>query len=131
MKQVSGSIKLDLAQFREMEAFSQFASDLDQSTRKLLERGRRLTEILKQSQYSPLSVEQQVVVIFAGVNGYLDEIDLQDITKFESDLLSSLKTEGKEILSAIETEQTISDKLKPKIEDFITNISRKYKKESI
>ena len=95
MKQVSGSIKLDLAQFREMEAFSQFASDLDQSTRKLLERGRRLTEILKQSQYSPLSVEQQVVVIFAGVNGYLDEIDLQDITKFESDLLSSLKTEGK------------------------------------
>ena len=128
MKQVSGSIKLDLAQFREMEAFSQFASDLDQSTRKLLERGRRLTEILKQSQYSPLSVEQQVVVIFAGVNGYLDEIDLQDITKFESDLLSSLKTEGKEILSAIETEQTISDKLKPKIEDFITNISRKYKK---
>ena len=66
MKQVSGSIKLDLAQFREMEAFSQFASDLDQSTRKLLERGRRLTEILKQSQYSPLSVEQQVVVIFAG-----------------------------------------------------------------
>ena len=131
MKQVSGSIKLDLAQFREMEAFSQFASDLDQSTRKLLERGRRLTEILKQSQYSPLSVEQQVVVIFAGVNGYLDEIDLQDITKFESDLLSSLKTEGKEILSAIEKEQTISDKLKPKIEDFITNISRKYKKESI
>ena len=131
MKQVSGSIKLDLAQFREMEAFSQFASDLDQSTRKLLERGRRLTEILKQSQYSPLSVEQQVVVIFAGVNGYLDEIDLQDITKFESDLLSSLKTEGKEILSAIETEQKISDKLKPKIEDFITNISRKYKKESI
>ena len=131
MKQVSGSIKLDLAQFREMEAFSQFASDLDQSTRKLLERGRRLTEILKQSQYSPLSVEQQVVVIFAGVNGYLDEIDLQDITKFESDLLSSLKTEGKEILNAIEKEQTISDKLKPKIEDFITNISRKYKKESI
>ena len=131
MKQVSGSIKLDLAQFREMEAFSQFASDLDQSTRKLLERGRRLTEILKQSQYSPLSVEQQVVVIFAGVNGYLDEIDLQDITKFESDLLSSLKTEGKEILSAIESEQTISDKLKPKIEDFIINISQKYKKESI
>ena len=131
MKQVSGSIKLDLAQFREMEAFSQFASDLDQSTRKLLERGRRLTEILKQSQYSPLSVEQQVVVIFAGVNGYLDEIDLQDITKFESDLLSSLKTEGKEILSTIESEQTISDKLKPKIEDFITNISQKYKKESI
>ncbi len=131
MKQVSGSIKLDLAQFREMEAFSQFASDLDQSTRKLLERGRRLTEILKQSQYSPLSVEQQVIVIFAGVNGYLDEIDLKDITKFESDLLNSLKTEGKELLGSIEKEQTISDKLKPRIENFISNISQKYKKESI
>ena len=80
MKQVSGSIKLDLAQFREMEAFSQFASDLDQSTRKLLDRGRRLTEILKQPQYSPLKVEEQVVVIFAGVNGFLDNIEINAVT---------------------------------------------------
>ena len=82
MKQVSGSIKLDLAQFREMEAFSQFASDLDQSTRNLLERGRRLTEILKQPQYSPLKVEEQVVVVFAGVKGFLDQIEINKITKF-------------------------------------------------
>merc|ERR1712054_125018 len=81
MKQVSGSIKLDLAQFREMEAFSQFASDLDQSTRNLLERGRRLTEILKQPQYSPLKVEEQVVVVFAGVKGFLDQIEINKITK--------------------------------------------------
>ena len=88
MKQVSGSIKLDLAQFREMEAFSQFASDLDQSTRNLLERGRRLTEILKQPQYSPLKVEEQVVVVFAGVKGFLDQIEINKITKFEDLLLS-------------------------------------------
>ena len=78
MKQVSGSIKLDLAQFREMEAFSQFASDLDQSTKNLLERGRRLTEILKQPQYSPLKVEEQVVVIFSGVKGFLDKIEIKN-----------------------------------------------------
>ena len=95
MKQVSGSIKLDLAQFREMEAFSQFASDLDQSTRNLLERGRRLTEILKQPQYSPLNVEEQVVIIFSGVNGFLDKIEVNDITKFETFLLSKLRTQVK------------------------------------
>ena len=95
MKQVSGSIKLDLAQFREMEAFSQFASDLDQSTRNLLERGRRLTEILKQPQYSPLKVEEQVVVIFAGVKGFLDKIDINKITQFETFLLSTLRSKEK------------------------------------
>jgi len=97
MKQVSGSIKLDLAQFREMEAFSQFASDLDQSTRNLLERGRRLTEILKQPQYKPLKVEEQVVVIFSGVRGHLDKIAINDITTFEKYLLEKIQHEGKHI----------------------------------
>ena len=97
MKQVSGSIKLDLAQFREMEAFSQFASDLDQSTRNLLERGRRLTEILKQPQYAPLKVEEQVVVIFSGVRGHLDKISINDITNFEKYLLEKIRHEGKQI----------------------------------
>ena len=129
MKQVSGSIKLDLAQFREMEAFSQFASDLDQSTRKLLERGRRLTEILKQPQYTPLSVEEQVIVIFAGVNGFLDQIEISDVTDFENELLSKLKTSGKEIISEIKKNQNISDELKPKIEDFLSNIVKKFIKE--
>ena len=96
MKQVSGSIKLDLAQFREMEAFSQFASDLDQSTKDLLERGRRLTEILKQPQYKPLKVEQQVLIIFAGVKGYLDKISVNDVTKFESFLLEQMQDKEKE-----------------------------------
>jgi len=129
MKQVSGSIKLDLAQFREMEAFSQFASDLDQSTRKLLERGRRLTEILKQPQYTPLSVEEQVIVIFAGVNGFLDQIEISDVTNFENELLSQLKTSGKEIISEIKKNQNISVELKPKIEDFLSKIVKKFIKE--
>ena len=129
MKQVSGSIKLDLAQFREMEAFSQFASDLDQSTRMLLERGRRLTEILKQPQYTPLSVEEQVIVIFAGVNGFLDKIDISDITNFEKELLLQLKSDGKHIISELKKSQNISDELKLKIESFVSNVTKKFVKE--
>ena len=126
MKQVSGSIKLDLAQFREMEAFSQFASDLDQSTRNLLDRGRRLTEILKQPQYKPLTVEEQVVVIYAGVNGFLDKIEIKDVTNFEKDLLKKLKIDGKDIIDSIVKEQSIPDNLKVKIDDFLNEVSEKY-----
>ena len=126
MKQVSGSIKLDLAQFREMEAFSQFASDLDQSTRKLLDRGRRLTEILKQPQYKPLSAEEQVVIIFAGVNGFLDKIPINKVTKFEESLLSEMSTSGKDLIETLVKEQKISDSLKPKIESFLKQISDKF-----
>ena len=85
MKQVAGTIKLELAQFREMEAFAQFGSDLDVATQKLIERGRKLTEILKQDQYSPLLVEEQVVIIYAGVKGYLDQIDVKNISKWEKE----------------------------------------------
>ena len=126
MKQVSGSIKLDLAQFREMEAFSQFASDLDQSTRNLLERGRRLTEILKQPQYSPLKVEEQVVVVFAGVKGFLDQIEINKITKFEDLLLSELRSKEKKIIESITKEQAISDTLEKKISDFLQSLSKKF-----
>ena len=126
MKQVSGSIKLDLAQFREMEAFSQFASDLDQSTRNLLERGRRLTEILKQPQYSPLKVEEQVVVVFAGVKGFLDQIEINNITKFEDLLLSELRSKEKKIIESITKEQAISETLEKKISDFLQSLSKKF-----
>jgi F-type H+-transporting ATPase subunit alpha len=122
MKQVSGSIKLDLAQFREMEAFSQFASDLDQSTKDLLERGRRLTEILKQPQYQPLKVEQQVLIIFAGVNGYLDKISVNDVTKFESFLLEQMQDKGKNIISKIEKEQSLSEQLEGEINIFLEKV---------
>ena len=129
MKQVSGTIKLDLAQFREMEAFSQFASDLDQSTRKLLDRGRRLTEILKQPQYKPLKVEQQVVVIFAGVNGYLDDIDIKDVTKFEDELLNELESSGKDLVNIINKEKSLSKETEEKLKSFVSKISEKFKKE--
>ena len=130
MKQVSGSIKLDLAQFREMEAFSQFASDLDQSTRNLLERGRRLTEILKQPQYAPLKVEEQVVVIFSGVRGHLDKISINDITNFEKYLLEKIRNDGKQILESIKKEQSISDELDSKLSDFVENCVKKFLEEN-
>ena len=109
MKQVAGSIKLELAQYREMAAFSQFASDLDAATQRLLSRGERLTELLKQGQYSPLSVEEQVVVIFAGVRGYLDSLDVGKVGQFEEYLLRDIQTNHEAILEAIRTEGGISD----------------------
>ena len=122
MKQVAGSIKLELAQYREMAAFAQFSSDMDASTRQLLERGARLTELLKQPQYSPMLVEEQVAVIFAGVKGYLDKVALIDIGRFEAGLLDMLRGSGKDILNTIRDEQKISDvtdaKLRAVIESF-------------
>ena len=126
MKQVSGSIKLDLAQFREMEAFSQFASDLDQSTRNLLERGRRLTEILKQPQYSPLKVEEQVVVIFSGVKGFLDKIGISEITKFESFLLKKLRNQGKDILKTIKEQKSLSEDTETKLNQFLESTTNEF-----
>ncbi len=119
MKQVSGSIKLDLAQFREMESFSQFASDLDQSTRNLLDRGRRLTEILKQAQYMPLKVEEQVVVIFAGVKGFLDKVEIGAVTSFEKFLLTKIRGDGKVLLEKIRIEESISQELEKNLNVFI------------
>jgi F-type H+-transporting ATPase subunit alpha len=127
MKQVAGSIKLELAQYREMEAFAQFGSDLDVATQKLLARGQRLTELLKQHQYSPLVVEEQVIVIYAGVKGYLDKIETKDIGRFEKELLTSIKASHKELLKSIATEQKISDeneaKLKTILEKFVSNFA--------
>jgi F-type H+-transporting ATPase subunit alpha len=109
MKQVAGSIKGELAQYREMAAFAQFGSDLDAATQRLLNRGARLTELLKQPQFSPLKTEEQVAVIFAGVNGYLDKLPVASVGKFEQGLLSYLRSEGSAILDAIRTEKAISD----------------------
>ena len=115
MKQVAGSIKLELAQYREMAAFAQFASDMDASTRQLLERGARLTELLKQPQYSPMLDEEQVAVIFSGVKGYLDNIAIADIGRFEAGLLDTLRGSGKDILAAIRDDKAISDKTEEKL----------------
>jgi F-type H+-transporting ATPase subunit alpha len=109
MKQVAGKIKLELAQYREMAAFAQFGSDLDPSTQRLLNRGARLTELLKQPQFSPLKVEEQVVAIYAGVNGYLDPLPVTAVRKFEDGLLRLMREEHGEILDAIRTQKEISD----------------------
>lgn len=123
MKQVSGTIKLDLAQFREMEAFAQFGSDLDASTQRLLARGQRLTVLLKQPQYSPLLVEEQVVVIFAGVKGYLDTIPTNKVEEFEKKLLSDIRAHNEEIFDSVRSEKKLTPeteaKLKTVLEDFV------------
>ena len=123
MKKVAGSIKLELAQYREMAAFAQFASDMDASTQQLLARGSRLVELLKQPQYSPLPMEEQVVSIYAGVNGYLDAIDVNKISRFENDLMNLIKGSYKDILKSIRDEQSLSEKteekLKKAIEEFM------------
>ena len=119
MKQVAGSIKLELAQYREMEAFAQFASDLDASTQQLLARGARLIEVLKQPQFSPYSMEEQVVSLFSGVNGFLDEVKIQDVVRFERMLLDNIREKGIDILSAIRTEEAISEETEEKLKTFI------------
>jgi len=119
MKKVAGSIKLDLAQFREMEAFSQFASDLDASTQQLLARGSRLTELLKQPQYSPLSSSKQAVLIYAGVKGHLDSIDVKDIGRFESEFLNRLSKDEPKILETLELTKTFNDEIEKSLSGFL------------
>jgi len=108
MKQVAGSIKLELAQYREMAAFAQFGSDLDASTQRLLARGARLTELLKQPQFSPMPVEEQVVSIYAGVRGYLDKVAVSDIGRFEAELLRSLRAKNADLLAEIRSAKQIT-----------------------
>ncbi len=126
MKQVAGRIKLELAQYREMAAFAQFASDLDPVTQRLLARGVRLTELLKQGQYAPLTVEEQVVSIFAGVRGYLDEIAVNDVTRFEQGLLSEVRASGASILESIRDEQELSDNTDKALTEFVDAYAKKF-----
>lgn len=119
MKSVAGSIKLELAQYREMEAFSQFASDLDAATQRLLARGSRLTEILKQPQYTPLSVAEQVVSIFAGVNGFLDQVAVRDVTRFETAMLSAAKDKLASLMEDVNATGQLSDDNKSKLSEFL------------
>jgi F-type H+-transporting ATPase subunit alpha len=124
MKKVAGSIKLELAQYREMAAFAQFGSDLDAATQKLLNRGAKLTELLKQNQYSPLTVAEQVISVFTGVRGYLDDVELTEIKKFETEILEKIKNEKNEILSTIQTTGT----LEKEAEDSLVQTIQEYKK---
>ena len=124
MKKVAGSIKLELAQYREMAAFAQFGSDLDASTQKLLNRGSKLTELLKQDQYSPMTVAEQVVSVYSGVKGYLDSIDTSQIRSFEKGLLELVKSEKPEILESIQK----SGKIEENTEKLLSEVIDNYKK---
>ncbi len=123
MKKIAGPVKLELAQYREMAAFAQFASDLDASTKQLLDRGARLVEILKQGQYSPLTVSEQVVSIYAGVRGYLDKVAVGDVVKFETEVLNEIRAKHSDLLDAIANEKELSkdndDKLKSILDDLV------------
>jgi F-type H+/Na+-transporting ATPase subunit alpha len=126
MKQVAGRIKLELAQYREMAAFSQFASDLDAATQRLLARGSRLTELLKQPQFSPVPVEEQVVSIFAGTRGYLDTIPVSEINRFEASMLRELRGVHPELLEAIRSEQEISPAVEKGLSEFLETVAKTF-----
>jgi F-type H+-transporting ATPase subunit alpha len=126
MKQVAGKIKLDLAQYREMAAFAQFASDLDASTQALLARGARLTELLKQPQYKPVPVEEQVVSLFAGVRGYLDKIEVNKVGAFETQLLSSIKANAPEIVDSIRDKKEITKENEAKLVSFMDSFAKSF-----
>ncbi len=128
MKQVAGKIKLELAQYREMEAFAQFASDLDASTQKLLARGARLTQLLKQPQYSPLTSEEQVVVIFAGTRGYLDGVPVGKVSEYEGGLLAELRSRGAGILEQIKTKKALDAPLEGEISALLDSYTSDYAK---
>jgi F-type H+/Na+-transporting ATPase subunit alpha len=126
MKQVAGRIKLDLAQYREMASFAQFASDLDASTQRLLARGARLTELLKQAQFAPVPVEEQVVSIFAGTRGFLDRVEVADVTRFESSMLGELRAREPELLGAIRRDCEISPTVEKQLGDFLDGFAKTF-----
>ncbi|HWT98473.1 MAG TPA: F0F1 ATP synthase subunit alpha [Terriglobales bacterium] len=126
MKQVAGKIKLELAQYREMAAFAQFASDLDAATQKLLARGARLTELLKQGQYQPMPVEEQVVAIFAGVRGFLDTVEIRDVNRFEHALMSEVRAKHGILLETIRKERELSKATEDKLTEIMTNFVKTF-----
>ncbi|HZB91297.1 MAG TPA: F0F1 ATP synthase subunit alpha, partial [Stellaceae bacterium] len=126
MKQVAGRIKLELAQYREMASFAQFASDLDASTQRLLARGARLTELLKQPQYSPMPVEEQVVSIFAGTRGYLDKVEVAQVTRFEAAMLGELKAQKPQILEAIRGKRELAADIEKELAAFLDGFARTF-----
>jgi F-type H+-transporting ATPase subunit alpha len=126
MKKVAGRIKGELAQYREMAAFAQFGSDLDATTQRLLNRGSRLTELLKQPQFSPLRMEEQVCVIYAGVNGYLDPLPVERVRAFEEGLLALLRNEHKDILTAVRDSRDLDDATGSKLKNVVESYAKTF-----
>jgi F-type H+-transporting ATPase subunit alpha len=126
MKQVAGSLKLFLAQYREVAAFAQFGSDLDAATKQTLARGERLTELLKQKQYSPMAVNEMVPLIYAGVNGLLDNVPVAKILQWESDFLAHLRSNESDMLATIDKEGALSKDLEAKLRETIQNFTKSF-----
>jgi F-type H+-transporting ATPase subunit alpha len=126
MRQVAGSLRLDLAQFRELAAFAQYGSDLDQSTQAQLNRGRRLVEILKQPQYQPVAVEKQVVIIYAATKGFLDQVPLEDVRRYEDDLYRHLEARAPGVLSGIAEKKIIDDEAKAALETALADFNKQF-----
>ena len=126
MKAVAGTLRLDLAQYREMAAFSQFASDLDATTRAQLDRGVRMTELLKQGQYQPMPVERQVVSIFAGINGYINKVPVSDVSRYEKELLAYLDSTHPDVLELIRTKKALTDEVKTRLKDVLTAFGKQF-----
>ena len=127
MKKVAGSIKLELAQYREMAAFAQFGSDLDASTQQLLNRGSKLTELLKQKQYSPMTVAEQVISVFCGVKGYLDDIELKDIAEFENKIIEKCKSDKPEIIESIQSSGKLEEDKEKLLVELISKLKENFK----
>jgi F-type H+/Na+-transporting ATPase subunit alpha len=130
MKQVAGTLRLDLAQFRELQAFAQFGSDLDRATQAQLARGQRLTEILKQPQYQPMDVEKQVLVIWAATNGYVDDIPVEDVRRFESSLLKFVENSHPGLLAAIAEKKSLTDEIKADLKQVLEDFKDTWQRES-
>ncbi len=129
MKQVAGRLRLDLAQYRELEAFAKFGSDLDKATQQQLHRGQRLMEVLKQHQYAPMSFESQIAIIFAATNGFLDGIEVENIRRFESEFLSYLETKYKDLLPSIADRKVLDDDLRGQLEKALDDFLKVFKEE--
>jgi F-type H+/Na+-transporting ATPase subunit alpha len=127
MKQVAGTLRLDLAQYRELAAFAQFGSDLDKATQRKLNRGARMVELLKQPQYQPLPVQEQVSVLFAGTRGYLDEVPLDDVRKFEAEFLDFMRNSKSDILNAIKTKKVLDDEIEGKLRSAIDEFKKGFR----
>jgi len=128
MKQVAGSMKLELAQYREVAAFAQFGSDLDAATQQLLNRGVRLTELLKQGQYVPMAIEEQVAIIYAGVRGHLDKVDPSEIVNFEKSFTAHMKSTHQALLDTIRKDGMISKEIDAQLKDIVQSFVKTLKK---
>ena len=126
MRQVAGSLRLDLAQYRELAAFAQFGSDLDKATQAQLNRGRRLVEILKQPQYQPLSVEKQVIIIYAATKGFIDPVAIEDVRRYEEDLYRFLEARHPGVLTGISGKKILDDDLKAAIEAALKEFGQQF-----